>query len=59
VLCGYKAQCELLAEQLEVLVAGCEARQQSLICEGTRRRRRRGRGRGTRLALPLLLLHGG
>eukprot|EP00775_Hariotina_reticulata_P003342 gene3342-3618_t len=34
VLCGYKAQCELLAEQLEVLVAGCEGRQQSLICEG-------------------------
>eukprot|EP00879_Flechtneria_rotunda_P028034 GHRR01030108.1.p1 GENE.GHRR01030108.1~~GHRR01030108.1.p1 ORF type:complete len:322 (+),score=79.89 GHRR01030108.1:125-1090(+) len=33
-LCGYKAQCELLADQLEVLIAGCEARQQSLICEG-------------------------
>ncbi|WIA21771.1 hypothetical protein OEZ85_000930 [Tetradesmus obliquus] len=33
-LAGYKAQCELLAEQLELLVAGCEARQQSLICEG-------------------------
>lgn len=31
---GYKAQCELLAEQLEVLIAGCEARQESLICEG-------------------------
>lgn len=31
---GYKAQCELLAEQLEVLIAGCEARKQSLICEG-------------------------
>jgi hypothetical protein len=33
-LCGYKAQCRLLAEQLEVLIAGCEARTQSLICEG-------------------------
>jgi Ser/Thr protein kinase RdoA (MazF antagonist) len=37
-LAGYKAQCELLAEQLELLVAGCEARHQSLICEGERRR---------------------
>jgi hypothetical protein len=36
-LAGFKAQCELLAEQLELLVAGCEARQQSLICEGERR----------------------
>lgn len=31
---GYKAQCELLSEHLELLIAGCEARTQSLICEG-------------------------
>lgn len=35
-LYGYKAQCELLAEHLEQLIAGCEARTQSLICEGAR-----------------------
>lgn len=31
---GYKAQCALLSEHLELLIAGCEARTQSLICEG-------------------------
>jgi hypothetical protein len=36
VLCGYKAQCQLLAEHLQRLIAGCEARTQSLICEGGR-----------------------
>lgn len=33
-LYGYKAQCGLLSEHLETLIEGCEARMQSLICEG-------------------------
>ncbi|KAF8059755.1 LPA1 [Scenedesmus sp. PABB004] len=49
VLCGYKAQCELLAEQLELLVAGCEARRQSLIVEGVHL--------NVSLVLPLMARH--
>lgn len=33
-LYGYKAQCGLLSGHLETLIEGCEARMQSLICEG-------------------------
>ncbi|EFJ46166.1 hypothetical protein VOLCADRAFT_105596 [Volvox carteri f. nagariensis] len=31
---GYKAQCELISEQLEQLISGFEARRQSLVVEG-------------------------
>jgi hypothetical protein len=34
VIAGYKAQCALLAEPITALVAACEARCQSLVCEG-------------------------
>ena len=31
---GYKGQCELVLESLQRLIASCEARRESLVCEG-------------------------
>lgn len=31
---GYKGQCELVLESLQRLIASCEARHESLVCEG-------------------------